>query len=219
MVSRCPILPKPVLQRALHVKEKSFRIGSFDIKIHFLSIVSVCALFLSDTGIYPLIIILCAVFHELGHILAMILCGAGIRELYILPFGAQISTKYDMSYKNEIFVAASGPFFSLLLSALLWSFLCFFPCPQLLFGALCSIFLAVINILPIKSFDGGRITRCLFLLFAEYEKALKFIKISELLSLLILSAFCAYTAIFFEFNLSLAGILAYLFIFVYKNDY
>lgn len=210
---------KTALRRALQIKEKSFRIGSLDIKIHFLSFISVFALFLADSSIYPLIVILCALFHECGHVLAMLFCGAGIREVYILPFGAQISTKYDMSYKKELVVAASGPFFSLLLSGFLAMSLCFFPCPQFLFGALCSLFLAVINILPIRSFDGGRITRCVFLLCLEYEKALKFIKISELCSLLMLSAFCAYTAIFFEFNLSLAGILIYLFLFVYRNDY
>lgn len=149
----------------------------------------------------------------------MFLLKIHIRELYILPFGAQISTLRDMPYKKEIVIAAAGPLFSLFLSGIFVSFLYISPCPQILFGAMCSLFLALINLVPVKSFDGGRITRCFLLLVMEYEKALKFIKISELCSLLLLSAFCAYTAIFFGFNLSLAGILVYLFLFVYKNDY
>ena len=84
---------------------------------------------------------------------------------------------------------------------------------------ICSIFLAVVNLVPVRGFDGGRMVRCIALSRLEYEKALKFIKISEQVSLIILSALSIAAIRAAAFNISLIIICLYLFVSVYKNDY
>lgn len=195
---------------------KHFSIGNIRVNIHFLAPLSVFALIFAESSIYSFVVLFCALIHEMGHIAAIYFLKAGISEISLLPFGAEIKMKNSVGYFYDFIIAISGPFSNILLGGIFWCIYLLYPHPTPLFGVISSIFLAVINLIPVKSFDGGRCIRSVAFSFMEYEKALRFIKISELLSLLILT-FLSFLAVRYSyFNISLCAICIYLFVCVYS---
>ncbi len=109
--------------------------------------------------------------HELGHVLAARLCGVRQGGFRVSLFGARLRLRGVLSYRREWLVAAAGPAVNLLSAVILM-------CPFLRAGreavelflsggtaaavfALSSLALAGINLLPVRSLDGGRMLRCL----------------------------------------------------------
>ena len=94
--------------------------------------------------------------HELGHILAAKLCGIKIGTFKLGILGAAIVPhRLLYSYKDECILCIGGP-----LANFLFAFLTYAFCDFSMFSesfCLYSVSLGVLNILPIKSFDGGRI--------------------------------------------------------------
>ena len=172
-------------------------------------------LIFAESSIYSLLVILCALCHEAGHIAAMYLLGAGISEISFLPFGADIRMKNNVGYIYELIIAASGPLSNIICGGILYGVYIFLPNKYILFCTFSSFFLAAINLIPAKSFDGGRIVSCLAMSLLEYEKALKLVRASELMSLLILTFFSVVSVKLSYFNLSIAAICIYLFVCVY----
>ena len=100
-----------------------------------------------------------AFLHELGHILAARLLHVPLRAIRLGFLGARLEIGGRMlSYGEEWSLAAAGPTVSLFASALaapLWSLTSHarvFSCASLVLGLL--------NLLPIRTFDGGRMTEC-----------------------------------------------------------
>ncbi len=100
-------------------------------------------------------ILLAATIHECGHLLAARLLGLPLREMKLDLLGARLELSGGLlSFSDEWLLCAAGPMFSLLLSAILsplwkWSdFAVLLSCSSLLLG--------ILNLLPIRSFDGGR---------------------------------------------------------------
>ncbi len=108
--------------------------------------------------------------HELGHVIAARLCGVRLGELRISLFGARLGLSGVLSYRRECFIAAAGPAVNLLSAAVILL-------PAIRRGenlaenlaeenaaavfALASLGLAAINLLPVRSLDGGRMLHCL----------------------------------------------------------
>lgn len=101
-----------------------------------------------------LLTLLCALLHELGHWGAARLCGVTVRRMVIYPLGADIVLAEEgRSYRKDAFIAFAGAGVNLLLAALGallggagGSFLC-----------ACNLFLAAVNLMPIRGLDGGMI--------------------------------------------------------------
>ena len=178
--------------------------------IHPTFVFTLLCFFLAENSVYSLAVLFCAAFHEMGHIAAIYAQGASVAELSLLPFGAQIRLTKDVGYKKEAIIAASGPIFGAVLSALFFPLSIVFNSELLFFCAVCSLWLSAINILPARGFDGARILKCAFLQNFEYEKALTLIKSSELVSLVLLTLCVVATIIFSSCNLSLCAICIYL---------
>jgi stage IV sporulation protein FB len=107
-----------------------------------------------------------AFLHELGHILAAWGWGIPLRGLRLDLFGARMELGGLLSYRAELAVAAGGPFVSLAAAALVRPLGCFLG-GAYLFSAV-SLGLGLINLLPVRSMDGGRMLFCaLSLLFGE----------------------------------------------------
>ena len=108
---------------------------------------------------FSLTALLAAALHECGHILASRHCKIKLKQMKLGIFGASLVTEGTLcSYKSEIFLAAAGP---------LVNIFCFLLCslvPQksdiLENFKIASLFLALLNLLPIKELDGGRIAYC-----------------------------------------------------------
>ena len=109
---------------------------------------------------------LAALFHELGHMAAAWGWGIPLRGLRLDLFGARMELGGLLSYRAELAVAAGGPLVSLAAAALVWPLGCFLG-GAYLFSAV-SLGLGLINLLPVRSMDGGRMLFCvLSLLFGE----------------------------------------------------
>ena len=100
-----------------------------------------------------------AALHECGHLLAARCLGIPLRGIRVDLLGIRIDIGGRMlSYGEEWILCAAGPLTSLLLAALgaiFWRNVAFavtFSCASLILGLL--------NLLPIRTFDGGRMLEC-----------------------------------------------------------
>ena len=103
-----------------------------------------------------LVIILSALAHELGHLLAMRVYGYRARRVDILPMGALIVVPEGIPYSQEVIIALGGPIASIVCAAA--SGMCFavVETPLALLGILINLTLAIFNLLPITKLDGGK---------------------------------------------------------------
>ena len=111
--------------------------------------------------IWPwLVVVMAALLHELGHVIAAWSVGVGIQGLRLDLFGARMELQGMLSYGRELWVAAGGPLVNLLSVAFVW------PIQTekggegiaLFLGA--SLILGGVNLLPVGTLDGGRMLRC-----------------------------------------------------------
>ncbi|MBR6617328.1 MAG: hypothetical protein IKL00_05575 [Oscillospiraceae bacterium] len=94
--------------------------------------------------------------HEIGHGIAMILTGAGIREVHLHAAGMQMRTyPHLLSKPRELAVLLSGPLVNFLASWLLY--FCFGWCD----AAVLHLGMGLFNLLPFSVLDGGSAIACL----------------------------------------------------------
>ena len=96
--------------------------------------------------------------HEAGHLFAARLLQVRVKSVRFGLLGARIGVLGLLSYKSEALLAAAGPAASFLCAALTAPFL-----SVGFFGQTCafSLILGALNLLPVQSFDGGRIAQSL----------------------------------------------------------
>lgn len=137
-----------------------------------------CFLALNKGPFFPCAL-LAALLHELGHIAAIYLSGGRVVHIGIYPFGAQIVTGGSLlSYGQSLFVALSGAGVNLLCALPLL----FRGAPPLLqIFSVCSLGLALFNLLPLKRLDGGEALYNLCALTSDPDKAGRICKVFSLL--------------------------------------
>lgn len=149
-------------------------------------------LFGDRTG-YSSIAIFAAILHELGHITAAYLLKIKINGLSIGLMGARLNVNTPMySYSKESVLAAAGPAVNLLGGLVSFYIFRHTGNEKILFFSIASGFLACLNLLPIKSFDGGRIFLCLIAPAAGIFTAEKLLDILSFLLVLLLWMFSMY---------------------------
>ena len=161
--------------------------------IHF-SIISVLilglVLWIATTKSYEPLLILTAVFlHEFGHIATSIICQNRFSKLSFQSGGLLLSgnSAYS-SYSSEAIIAFAGPFLTLVSALAFFSAKSGLP----LFFRQASIALALLNLLPIQDFDGGRILRALLCFFLPFEYAEKICGIFSFLALFFIWSISVY---------------------------
>ncbi|MBQ7173820.1 MAG: hypothetical protein IJR88_06875 [Clostridia bacterium] len=149
----------------------------------------ILSLFVLDPSPYLLPTLMAALLHECGHLLAFLLLKIPLSGVSVGFFGMRLrSAGRLLSYGEEWLLSASGPLASLFgaaLGALLWnkgSFFASFSCASLLLGLL--------NLAPIRSFDGGRMLECFLSTLLDPEKSRTVLY------------FCSCACLFFFFALS-----------------
>ena len=100
---------------------------------------------------------LAAAIHELGHILAVVLCGGRITGLVLSFRGARMDAT-PLSAGVELCCVLAGPAASLLLVLLARQF------PRLAF---CGLAQGIYNLLPLDPLDGARAVQCLHSLWRK----------------------------------------------------
>ena len=159
----------------------SVRAGSIRLTFNFGFFLAVSLFCLIDEkGIMVCTFCSCIV-HEIGHIVAAILNDVNIEKISF-GFGGikMISEGKIKGLGSEIFILLLGPFFNVL-SALMYYYL------ECYTAFLVNLILAVFNLLPFSSLDGGTVIKKIFEYF-QLNAAL-FMKIISIISAIIICGF------------------------------
>ena len=138
--------------------------------------------------------LLAAALHEIGHLVAARAMHISIGAMRFDLLGARIDVKGRiLSYGEEWLLCASGPLSSLVFS-LVGSF--FWSHSKLAIAFSCaSLLLGLLNLLPIQTFDGGRMLECALLSFTSPKRTSDVLRGCTFFFLWLLWAFSAYLMI------------------------
>ncbi len=113
-----------------------------------------------------------AALHEFGHIAAARLIGVKLSGMSLDLLGARLDTgKKLISYGDELRLAAAGPFVNLVCFVAVYPLTLTAPTPFVNTFAAASAGLCLLNLLPIESFDGGRILSCIISMTSDPDRA------------------------------------------------
>ena len=193
---------------------KNYSIGmlkiSENLNISVFFLISVLLLFYSQGFLYSALIIISALIHEGSHLFFLKRYGAQIKNIYIFPFGIDISADTSrLSYKKEIAVALSGSLSNLCLTLISCCFFTLMPSSALLFFALCNLFLGIFNLIPLSFFDGGKALRLFIYDIFSIDKAFYIYKAAEILSSLFFLTLCVFSIYCSNFNFSVIAVVLY----------
>lgn len=191
------------------------------LKISIFTLIVLSAMFYGDFSVYTLLVLLCAAFHEAGHLFAMKLTKCNISQILICPFGAEIKTNTNiLSYVQESIIYLSGPLFNLLFAVISFVLFLISKSPPLLFLCFSNFALFFVNILPIKNLDGGKTLECI-LSSKDKNGLLTTEKVCELFScvgIFVLTLVSLYILHITQYNFSLLIFCAYLIISTYAKN-
>ncbi len=180
------------------------------IKIGAPTVAFIVLLIILDRSLLSLLALAAALIHELGHLAAMFLVGTKVTEIEMTVFGAEIRTRtMSQNSLENIVIFASGA------AANLISALIVYTLPSASFEALffggASLSLAVVNLLPIRTLDGGCILEAVIVpLIPKYAPLI--LDIISLFTLGLLWLAAAYLLLIANGNLSLMLFCIYLFV-------
>lgn len=153
--------------------------------------VMLVSLLLTDRSHLALAALLAAAVHEAGHLVLARVLRVPVRALRFHLLGAGLVPGGRLlCYGEEFLLCAAGPLFSLLFAALpapFWGrseFAVLLSCASLLLGML--------NLLPIRAFDGGRMLACALSARWDPAAADRVLTATSLLFLLLLFAAASY---------------------------
>ena len=174
---------------------KLFEVGGTAVRIHptfFLLLIWIGALYWYKGGpadavfgiIFILILFVCVVLHEFGHILMARRFGIETPDVTLLPIGG-VASMERMPEKpgQEIAVALAGPAVNLVIAVLLFGLFGQFidlealstgqhrPIDLLSQVAIANVALLVFNLIPAFPMDGGRVLRAVFAFNMDYPRA------------------------------------------------
>ena len=152
---------------------------------------TVALLLLTDRSGVCALTLLAAFLHECGHLLAARVLRIPLGQLRLDFLGARMEvTGRLLSYGEEWLLCAAGPLASLIfaaLGALLWRVL---PSAQIFSCA--SLVLGLLNLLPIRTFDGGRMLESLLTCLFSERVAMGVMRVCSFLFLFLLWATAVY---------------------------
>lgn len=182
--------------------------------------------FTKQIEIYAYIMIF-ALIHELGHLIAGLLMGMKPEKIELMPFGVSISFKIKVEEYNKkikkgnilelkkIIVALAGPITNLIIIFLI---------DQLNINILKSLtiiytnlIIMIFNLLPIYPLDGGRILKGFLHINFGKRKSEKYINIISKITLIIITSITSIVILYIH-NISIVLINIYLLFLVIKEE-
>ena len=172
------------------------------IKITFFGILMFITLVVTHSYV-SLAAFVAAFIHEIGHLIAARACGIRIKELKLDIFGAVMTPEQSISsYRSEAILAFAGPLFNIL-SVVFIALIGVDRGNVLSLFITASMFLGILNLLPIESFDGGRILYCLLASMISLDFANNICNVLSFLVALSLWIFSVYLLLRLGSSLSL----------------
>ena len=152
------------------------------------------------------------VLHELGHLLAMKLKHYEIKEVNLNLFNFNIIdySRNEKNFSDDIFILLSGPIFNLFIAILSIVNFNFFPEKKIFYFFLENILIAIVNIVPIMSLDGGQIFYIFWTLKTNEKAAYHILNIISVILLIPMFLLGFFILIKSKYNFSLLWICLYL---------
>ena len=174
-------------------------------------LISLLLIFILSGFDYAAIFLLSGVIHETGHIAFLALNGVKKGEMRLGLLGAEIKADISrISYMREISVYLGGIIFNLLTCVLCLFLLKISFDIRLILFFFSNLLYALVNLVPIKSFDGGGALRAILLISVPDMMLAE--KISNAVSVLfsvILLVFSVVSLLKFGSNLTLVMLAAW----------
>ena len=133
------------------------------LRLHLLALPTLLLLFWVE-GLLPAMLLLSsALLHECGHFLALRLTGVPVECVDIEPMGVSIRYRdVGCGWKRASLISFAGAGMNLLCASVGTLCMAFLPGKAplpLAFFCFCSLFLALLNLLPLEKLDGGILLR------------------------------------------------------------
>ena len=184
-------------------------------KFSFFSILLVVAYIMSGNKL-TLISLFASAIHELGHIIAARVLKIKFSEFRIGALEARLKVSKNMcSYKNEALLCLSGPLANLLCASVVY--IIGIKNENILVFAFFSVGLAVLNLLPVRSFDGGRIFEAILNKFLPFEIGSKIIDFTSFMIVFSLWSISVYFLLKYSSSINLFIFSSYLFCSLFVN--
>ena len=176
--------------------------------------------FTKQIEIYALLMLF-AVLHELGHMLAGILLGSRVKSISIMPLGLSIGLRIDAKDYNKrinkgnllnfkrIIIALAGPMVNFLIAILFFLFQFQFLMFKVQYVIYANLLIGFFNLLPIYPLDGGRIIKEFMQIHKGLKKSMIVMNNISNISIIILTALAS-IAILFYHNIAILFIIIYL---------
>ena len=162
------------------------------------------------------IIIVFAIIHELGHLMAGLIMGMKPEKIELMPYGISISFKLKpKDYNKKILVAIAGPFTNLLI--IIFATHLKIELFSNLIIIYANLLLILFNLVPIYPLDGGRILKGILHIFLGKRKAERYTNSISFIILIILT-FIASIGIYYMENISVFIITIFLWGLYLKQD-
>lgn len=182
--------------------------------------------FTKQIEVYAMIMIF-AIIHELGHLLAGLLMGMKPEKVEIMPFGVSISFKIKVKEYNKrikkgnlleikkIIVALAGPITNFIIILITYNLNMDLLKSILIIYT--NFLIMIFNLVPIYPLDGGRILKGILYIFLGKRKSEKYVNTISKITVIIITTVSS-ILILYTHNISIFLIDMYLWYLVIKED-
>ena len=174
-----------------------------------------------------ILMILFAIIHELGHLVAGILLGFKPEKLELIPVGLTVSFRINLADINkkilkgsfltlkQIIVALAGPITNIIIVIMISMTKMDMVLKMLIIYI--NLIIAIFNLLPIYPLDGGRILKGILHILKGKEKSEKLIYNISIVVTLVLTTIAS-IAILYVRNIAIFIIIIYIWYIVIKES-
>lgn len=165
----------------------------FSVRIHPLSCLPLLLLLFFNTRATFLIIALCVLCHEAGHVALAALQHRRIFSVALTPFGLELRTEsVPFSYRADVCLHLAGAGSNLLFAAVTCLFIRSHPGELRFFAFYLHLVLAAFQLLPIRSLDGGHALYAYLCSRLSLERADRLSERISRWTLLLFTALCGF---------------------------
>ncbi|MCM1023785.1 MAG: site-2 protease family protein [Prevotella sp.] len=163
------------------------RIGNLTAAFDFSFFAAVSLLMLIGDNRYALFGLAACIWHELGHLAVMRLCGISVKRLVFYGAGIKIVPDKQLDFtpfRAQLAVYLAGSFANFLAAALLW----FSESPAVRIWAAVNAVIGAFNLLPLQYLDGGKIIASVIRCFCEFSLSCRLEQYLKRLNLVLILA-------------------------------